>query len=324
MLSFGRLLLPLALALFTPRRILAQTVSLAELAVHNQASDCWCAFYEDVYDVTSYAPQHPGKNSGGGPAAITALCGQDGTSPFDAVHGNDRHYLQFPGVVWKGELIEETTTQPPPLTSSTTQATQPGGSDNPTTTHSTAAAETTAQHPSVTSTTTQATQAGGSADPTTPTTSIMTITLGQLAEHDTPEDCWILFWDTVYDLTIYAPMHPVVGSAAIYPHCGTNGTSAFVLAHPKRSYLDIFTDEIVGAIEEEESDDDQTSPDDKPEQEYITMAMLANHSTVDDCWICFYNKVRRLRKNLTLFVRLLHANNADVCFVVACENRSMI
>jgi cytochrome b involved in lipid metabolism len=110
-----------------------------------------------------------------------------------------------------------------------------------------------------------------------------TITLEQLQEHDLPDDCWILFGNQVYDLTEYAPNHPDPGAVVIYPLCGTNGTSAFDLVHP-RSYLDLVANTIVGEIE-------MSSPTQPPEVTEVTADMLSMHNTVEDCWIAFYDKV---------------------------------
>lgn len=51
--------------------------TLADIAEHGTASDCWTAVSGKVYNITSFIPQHPG-----GPVIIQA-CGKDGTSLFD-------------------------------------------------------------------------------------------------------------------------------------------------------------------------------------------------------------------------------------------------
>lgn len=55
----------------------AATYTAAEVAQHNSASDCWLTINGKVYDLTSYAPTHPG-----GAAAITSSCGEDVTASF--------------------------------------------------------------------------------------------------------------------------------------------------------------------------------------------------------------------------------------------------
>lgn len=46
------------------------------------------------------------------------------------------------------------------------------------------------------------------------------ISLTDLSEHNTNEDCWIAYGGKVYDLTSWLPQHPGT-SEAISPYCGT-------------------------------------------------------------------------------------------------------
>jgi hypothetical protein len=55
-----------------------------EVAQHSTAEDCWTIIDGNVYDVTPFASRHPG-----GLAAISALCGGDGTAEFGGKHGSD-------------------------------------------------------------------------------------------------------------------------------------------------------------------------------------------------------------------------------------------
>lgn len=56
----------------TPR-----SISINQVATHNQANDCWTVINGKVYDLTDYISRHPGGNT------ILATCGTDGTSLFD-------------------------------------------------------------------------------------------------------------------------------------------------------------------------------------------------------------------------------------------------
>ena len=59
----------------------AQTgYTMAEVSIHNSASDCWMAIDGKVYDATEYVETHPDGNS------ILDGCGQDATAYFSAVH----------------------------------------------------------------------------------------------------------------------------------------------------------------------------------------------------------------------------------------------
>jgi len=55
--------------------------TMAQVAAHNQAADCWSVVDGKVYNLTSWISRHPG-----GPAVITSMCGKDGTALFDSQH----------------------------------------------------------------------------------------------------------------------------------------------------------------------------------------------------------------------------------------------
>jgi len=54
------------------------TYSMAEVAVHDTADDCWMVINGMVYDVTDYIALHPGGNN------ILAGCGIDATDIFES------------------------------------------------------------------------------------------------------------------------------------------------------------------------------------------------------------------------------------------------
>lgn len=56
-------------------------VSVSELQQHNTPDNCWVAIHGTVYDMTTFAEEHPA-----GPESIHALAGKDGTEAFSAVH----------------------------------------------------------------------------------------------------------------------------------------------------------------------------------------------------------------------------------------------
>ncbi|MDZ7663320.1 cytochrome b5-like heme/steroid binding domain-containing protein [Thiohalophilus sp.] len=51
--------------------------TLAELAGHDQADDCWMAIDGVVYDFSAYLPQHPAA-----PAVMLAWCGKEASQAF--------------------------------------------------------------------------------------------------------------------------------------------------------------------------------------------------------------------------------------------------
>lgn len=54
-----------------------QRYTLAQVAEHDQKSDCWTVIDGNVYDITSYVPRHPGGDE------ILQACGTDGSSLFN-------------------------------------------------------------------------------------------------------------------------------------------------------------------------------------------------------------------------------------------------
>jgi cytochrome b involved in lipid metabolism len=57
-----------------------KSYTLAEVATHATAQDCWTTINGNVYNLTPFVAQHPG-----GPA-ILKVCGKDGTATFTAKH----------------------------------------------------------------------------------------------------------------------------------------------------------------------------------------------------------------------------------------------
>jgi len=49
-------------------------LTMAVVAQHNTADNCWLVINNNIYNVTDYIPNYPG-----GGQAITALCGKDAT-----------------------------------------------------------------------------------------------------------------------------------------------------------------------------------------------------------------------------------------------------
>jgi len=60
---------------------LVDEITLEELAAHDNIEDCWQAILGSVYDLTLYAPEHPG-----GAFFITDHCGVDSTAEYGLFH----------------------------------------------------------------------------------------------------------------------------------------------------------------------------------------------------------------------------------------------
>src|SRR3989344_7823182 len=61
----------------------ANGIESTEVATHNSRESCWTTINGNVYDLTSWIPQHPG-----GEQAILQLCGTDGSAKFNGKHGS--------------------------------------------------------------------------------------------------------------------------------------------------------------------------------------------------------------------------------------------
>lgn len=70
----------------TPDETVVDTTvfSADDVAQHSTAEDCWTIVDGNVYDVTPFVSRHPG-----GLAAISQICGVDGTERFSGKHGSD-------------------------------------------------------------------------------------------------------------------------------------------------------------------------------------------------------------------------------------------
>jgi len=62
----------------TPVAPVISVFTLAEIAKHNSANDCWLLINNKVYDVTSFLGSHPG-----GVETIIPHCGQEATNAYN-------------------------------------------------------------------------------------------------------------------------------------------------------------------------------------------------------------------------------------------------
>ncbi len=69
-----------------------KTYTLSQVAENNSKSSCWTIIDNNVYNITSYVPRHPG-----GESEILQVCGRDGTSlfnkPSEHISGGARNVL---------------------------------------------------------------------------------------------------------------------------------------------------------------------------------------------------------------------------------------
>lgn len=111
-----------------------------------------------------------------------------------------------------------------------------------------------------------------------------TITSSELTLHDSPDDCWVVYYDKVYVMTDYAFEHPG-GSTIITNLCGTDGTGAYEIYHPK-SLMKSVQSEFIGDLVV-----DGASAPDSSSVQAIQMVEVESHNTKKDCWVVYYNQV---------------------------------
>lgn len=70
------------LAEATSSSAVADGITRADVAMHASRESCWSIISGNVYDLTSWVPQHPG-----GEGAILKICGTDGSVAYDGKHG---------------------------------------------------------------------------------------------------------------------------------------------------------------------------------------------------------------------------------------------
>lgn len=60
----------------------SEDMILSQVAEHAARENCWTIINGNVYNLTSWIPNHPG-----GETAILQLCGKDGSQKFNGKHG---------------------------------------------------------------------------------------------------------------------------------------------------------------------------------------------------------------------------------------------
>ncbi|ERF75597.1 hypothetical protein EPUS_04577 [Endocarpon pusillum Z07020] len=102
-------------------------VSIEEISKHDSPSDCWLVIDNQVWDMTEFAPSHPG-----GPGIIHRYAGRDATQAYSEIHAPSIIKDNLPAINLKGSLdpstINDEWLKPPPTAP---QATPPGDNSQP-------------------------------------------------------------------------------------------------------------------------------------------------------------------------------------------------
>lgn len=104
-----------------------QTVilTMAEVAKHNSAYDCWMVINNEVLDLT-YFTSHPGGST------YIPYCGTDGTAAYDAIRGGNGHSSYATSMFADylvGVLGQPVSVNATIAVKNATQQSQPGGRD---------------------------------------------------------------------------------------------------------------------------------------------------------------------------------------------------
>ncbi|KAI6913114.1 cytochrome b2 [Hortaea werneckii] len=85
---------------------MSEKVSVADITKHATPDDCWIVVNGRVYDLTTFAPNHPG-----GPDMIYKYAGKDGSKAYNDFHAAELIEKELSASEKKGEFDESTITQ---------------------------------------------------------------------------------------------------------------------------------------------------------------------------------------------------------------------
>lgn len=81
-------------------------ISVSEVSSHNKDTDCWIVIDGQVWDITKFAPEHPG-----GPGIIYKYAGRDATQAYNEIHAPSIIKNNLPKDALKGTLDASTVTK---------------------------------------------------------------------------------------------------------------------------------------------------------------------------------------------------------------------
>ena len=125
------------------------------------------------------------------------------------------------------------------------------------------------------------------------------VELEELRLHATPADCWVSYFGEVYNVTDFAPNHPVAGPEIIYQNCGDDGTAAYSVFHDK-SLLSIIQQHFIGPLVTNDDDNvtiasvSETTSNSNNAVSTLRAILpqeVATHDQPSDCWTIYYGNV---------------------------------
>ncbi|KIV85670.1 hypothetical protein PV11_01337 [Exophiala sideris] len=103
-------------------------ISVSEISQHNKDTDCWIVVDGKVWDITKFAPEHPG-----GPGIIYKYAGRDATKAYNEIHSPSIIQKGLPADALKGTIDRSTITEEwaKPLPNETPKANPASSSEKP-------------------------------------------------------------------------------------------------------------------------------------------------------------------------------------------------
>lgn len=181
-------------------------VSMSEMAAHTEPEDCWMELHGNVYDLTDYAPDHPG-----GPEYVTDYCGMNATRFYDMEHSTS--LLTLVSQYNLGTAVSDDFASEAAAPGDASAPSSPvGGSGDADSDEEESGDAPQNPPPAPTSQGPTPAPPPPASSPQGPTPAdgcpVQYYAAATVAEHGDEFDCWYTLYGTVYDLTVYVNEHP--------------------------------------------------------------------------------------------------------------------
>lgn len=218
-------------------------VSQSQLQAHHEAADCWMEIHGNVYDLTTYAPRHPG-----GAEYVTDYCGMNATRFYDLEH--PVRYLQTIKQYNLGVAVtDEEYNALQQQQQSSSEFDRNGGVPSDTVDEDSSSyddSEDSSSYDDLEDDSDDKDETDPTVNDSLPTPAPIASTAtanpaipqgycpvqyystATVAQHSLREDCWYILYNRVYDFTTYVDAHPG-GARRVFEHCGTNATIPYMV-----------------------------------------------------------------------------------------------
>ncbi|KAF4664579.1 hypothetical protein FOL47_005066 [Perkinsus chesapeaki] len=265
-----------------------------QVAKHNTDKDCWLIINGDILDVTKYQNEHPG-----GALALNAFAGTDCSLEYNTVHEKEliqQHKDLIVGKLCQGFTKEQVAKhdndddcwviingQVYDVTKY--QNEHPGGS--------LALSAFAGKDCSLEFNTVHEKDMLKDYQQYLVGSLVDAISMDEVAQHNTDDDCWLVIDGKVYDVTSFEKEHPG-GIMALTAFAGTDCSLEFNTCH-EHSILDKDGAKyLIGDLKSK----NKKSAAPAANAKRLTMEEVAKHNTKDDCWVVVNGYVMNVTKFL--------------------------